>query len=310
MKHFASFFGLDKDAGLTTFDLADIYGPAEDYVGSFSRGPIRSSLAQDCQFFTKWVPRPQSTITRKEVESAIDRSLERMKRDSVDLLQFHWWEYENHYYLEALAGLMYLQQKEKIRNLGLCNFDTKHLSLCLEQEAPIVSNQVSYSTLDTRPAELMTPVCLENNVQLLCYGTLLGGFLSSFWLGKSEPRLEAELTNISLRKYLPWIELWGGWALFQELLRTLQSIAQKHNVSLSTIALRWVLDQPAVGGVIVGVRFGLRDHIADNIKLFQVQLDEEDRARIQDVQSKARNKGRALMLTLGDCGGEYRRRQR
>ena len=64
------------------------------------------------------------------------------------------------------------------------------------------------------------------------------------------------LNNVSLRKYLPWIRLWGGWELFQELLRALRAVATKHGVSLSNVALRWVLDQPAVGGVIVGIRCG------------------------------------------------------
>ena len=77
------------DSGFTTFDLADIYGPAEDYVGYFSKGRLASSVAKDCQFFTKWVPMP-GAITRSEATSAIDKSLKRMNTDQLDLLQFHW----------------------------------------------------------------------------------------------------------------------------------------------------------------------------------------------------------------------------
>ena len=51
-------------------------------------------------------------------------------------------------------------------------------------------------------------------VKLLVYGALLGGFLSEKWLRKPEPAMES-LSNVSLRKYLPWIGYWGGWALFQ-----------------------------------------------------------------------------------------------
>lgn len=81
----------------------------EDYVGAFVKGSLSSSSnAKECQFFTKWVPRPQD-ITRKIVVEAIDRSLGnysitnniiilyliilhigRMNVDSLDLLQFHW----------------------------------------------------------------------------------------------------------------------------------------------------------------------------------------------------------------------------
>jgi len=73
--------------GLVTFDLADIYGPAEDFVGAFKRSS--RSVAEECQFFTKWVPRPQD-ITREITQSAIERSMSRMNTERLDLLQLHW----------------------------------------------------------------------------------------------------------------------------------------------------------------------------------------------------------------------------
>jgi hypothetical protein len=72
-----------------------------------------------------------------------------------------------------------------------------------------------------------------------CLGRLSriqGGFLSSAWLNKPMPARES-LTNVSLRKYLPWIVLWGGWDLFQELLNVLDVIAKKHSVSISNVAV-------------------------------------------------------------------------
>ena len=290
--------------GFTTFDLADIYGPAESYVGEFCSGPKSSSLSQECQFFTKWVPRP-GPVDQQTVTAAIDRSLRRMRKEQLDLLQFHWWEYDNKYYYDAMAGLMNLRDAAtpKIRNIGLTNFDTEHMLDLIEQDAPIVSNQVSFSVLDTRPLRQMVPASLQKNVKLLCYGTLLGGFLSDKWLNKPAPDPNA-LTNVSLRKYLPWIYFWGGWELFQELLRTLKSIAEKHSVSISNVAVRWVLQQEAVGGAIVGIRLGYSDHVKDNLRLFSFALDDEDLERINAVTKKSRD----LYAVFGDCGGEYRRR--
>eukprot|EP01038_Epipyxis_sp_PR26KG_P010504 gene10504-14116_t len=294
------------DNGFTTFDLADIYGPAEDYVGQFSKGRLASSLAKECNFFTKWVPRPE-LITRKIAEEAIDKSLTRMNKENIDLLQFHWWDYENKYYYDAIGQLMALQQEEKISNIGLTNFDTEHMIDLMDQSAPIVSNQVSFSVLDTRPLRLMTKQCEQRNVKLLCYGTLLGGFISPNWLGKKEPNKDSPIiqNNVSLRKYLPWIQYWGGWQLFQELLTQLNEIAQKHSVSLSNVAVRWVIDQPAVGGAIIGARLGLIDHILDNKKVFSFQLDNDDINKIAIIQKK----GKDLFDIFGDCGSEYRRRR-
>lgn len=242
---------------------------------------------------------------------AIDKSLYRMKREYIDLLQFHWWDYSNKYYYNAMDGLMHLQQLEKISNIGLTNFDTTHMKDLIDQDAPIVSNQVSYSILDTRPSIEMEKFCVKNNVKLLCYGVLLGGFLSSKWLGVPEPNYD-DLKNVSLRKYLPWIRIWGGWGLFQQLLMVLNTVAKKHDVSISTVAMRWILDQPAVGAVLIGNRFGMSqqtNHIADNAKVFSVNLDEADREMIREVQSKSNSNGRALYNTFGDCGGEYRYRR-
>ena len=68
--------------------------------------------------------------------------------------------------------------------------------------------------------------------------------------------------------------------------------------------VRWVLDQEAVGGAIVGVRFGYKEHIADNRKTFSFTLDNDDLAAINAVQSKSRD----LYTVYGDCGQEYRNR--
>lgn len=65
-----------------------------------------------------------------------------------------------------------------------------------------------------------------------------------------------------------------------------------------------MLDQDAVGGAIVGVRLGYKEHIKDNKKTFSFTLDESDLAAIKAVQDKSRD----LMRVYGDCGSEYRNR--
>lgn len=294
--------------GFTTFDAADIYGPAEEFVGAFRK----ASISKECQFYTKWVPRPGlDSVSRSFATEAIDKSLRRMKTDRLDLLQFHWWEYENQNYYDAMSHLMHLQEEGKIVNIGLTNIDSMHMLDLIQQGAPLVSNQVSFSVLDTRPMTFMTPACKAKGVQVLAYGTLLGGFISDFWLGQPDPsaggasrQAEAKLRNVSLRKYLPWIRYWGGWSLFQEMLQVLKTVGNKHQVSLSNVALRWVLDQQAVAGAIVGIRLGLTEHLKDNQRVFNLKLDDEDRKAIAGVQAKSRPNG--LLGVLGDCGWEYR----
>ena len=292
------------DAGFTTWDLADHYGPAEDFIGQFRRRLAERSGPQALdamQAFTKWVPSPGS-MTRQAVERAVDVSRRRMDTDTLDLLQFHWWEYRDLRYLDALEQLAALRAAGKLRHLGLTNFDTKRLEIMAQRGLPIVSNQVQYSLLDRRPEVAMAPFCQEHGIVLFTYGTLLGGLLSERYVGAPEPG-PRELTTSSLRKYKQMIDAWGGWALFQELLQAARQVADRHGVSIANVAVRAILDRPAVAGVIVGARLGLAEHLADNAGIFSFHLDAEDWARLDVVQARSRD----LFKVIGDCGDEYRR---
>ena len=293
------------DAGFTTWDLADHYGPAEDFIGEFRRQwATARGLASltDLQAFTKWVPRP-GPMSRQVVEDNIDRSLRRMDVDALDLLQFHWWDYQDDRYLEALQQLAALQQAGKIRHLALTNFDTEHLRIILDQGIKIVSNQVQYSLVDLRPARQMAQLCQERGVHLLAYGTFCGGLLSDRYLGAAEPTGPA-LATASLSKYKQMIDAWGGWGLFQELLAGLKLVADRQGVSIANIAACYILEQPAVAGVIVGARLGLSQHREDNAQVFAVAPSDADRAALAEITGR----GRDLLGLIGDCGDEYRRR--
>ena len=98
------------------------------------------------------------------------------------------------------------------------------------------------------------------------------------------------------------IDAWGGWELFQNLLATLGDVAGKYGVSIANIAVRYMLECPAVAGVIIGARLGVTDHQADNARVFDFALGQEDNEQIETILSQSRN----LYQMIGDCGDEYR----
>ncbi|MFY9794680.1 MAG: aldo/keto reductase [Candidatus Nitrosopolaris sp.] len=174
------------EAGFTTWDLADIYGPAEDFIGQFRRRLLALKGKEELdriQALTKWVPQP-GRITRSIVNENIERSLRRMSVNSLDLLQFHWWDYNNPYYMDALQYLSDLRDEGIIKQIGLTNFDTERMQIMLDSKLQIVSNQVQYSIIDRRPEVQMVPFCLKHNISLLAYGSLCGGLMSEHYLGR------------------------------------------------------------------------------------------------------------------------------
>ena len=292
------------DAGFTSWDLADIYGPAEDFIGDFRRKLSALKGEEELnkvQALTKWVPQPR-IITRSIVDESIQRSLRRMGVSSLDLLQFHWWDYNNPYYMDALKYLSDLRDKGIVKHLGLTNFDTERMQIMVDSDIQIVSNQVQYSIIDRRPEVKMIPFCIKHNISLLAYGSICGGLMSERYLGRTQPPSIADLDTLSLRKYKKMIDAWGGWALFQELLSTLNRIAQKCNVSIANVATRYILDKAAVAGVIIGARLGISDHISNNALVFNFSLDKSDYNDIEAVCTRSNN----LFETIGDCGDEYR----
>lgn len=269
------------DAGITTFDCADIYSGVEALIGRWLTRRAGGG-GVPVQVHTKYVPDIDrlKSHSRADVVRGIDRSLARLGVDCLDIVQLHWWDYDVPGYIEAASWLDALRRAGKIRCVGVTNFDQAHLREILAAGVPVVSHQVQYSVLDRRAATGMAAFCVERGITLLCYGALAGGFLSERYLGRPDP--SEPLENRSLVKYRLIIEEFGGWLRFQELLAVLHRVATRHHVGIGAVALRWVLDRPAVGGVIVGARHAR--HLAATLQACALALDDEDRAEIADVQ--------------------------
>jgi aryl-alcohol dehydrogenase-like predicted oxidoreductase len=271
------------DAGITTFDCADIYTGVEALIGDWQKRRRARGTATPVQVHTKYVPDLDRlrTHSREDVARGVERSLARLGVERIDVVQLHWWDYDVPGYVEAAAWLDDLRRAGRIRHVGLTNFDQRHLAEIGAAGIPVVSHQVQYSVLDRRPAVSLAEQCRRAGIGVLCYGALAGGFISERYLGRPEPA--APLENRSLVKYRLIIDDFGGWARFQEMLVTLAAIATRHGVTIGAVAIRWTLDQPGVCGVIVGARHAR--HLDQTLAAGTLMLDDEDRAAIARVQS-------------------------
>ena len=282
------------DAGLTTFDMADHYGSSEVIAGRFRT----DHPGRPVELLTKWVPDP-GLGSRDEVRTAVERALERTRSEAIDLLQFHAWRYSDPAWLDCMFELDSLRREGLIRHLGVTNFDTAHLAMLLHTGIPVVSNQVCFSLLDGRARGSMLELCAAHDVKVLAFGTLAGGLLTERWLGADEPGDIDALETWSQMKYARFVDTAGGWAPYQRLLRAVKSVADRHGVSMANVASRAVLEEPGVGGVIIGARLGASQHVQDNLRLFSFELDEADHGELDEALS-------GLEAIPGDCGDEYR----
>ncbi|MEM8917174.1 MAG: aldo/keto reductase, partial [Pseudomonadota bacterium] len=230
-------FAAFVSAGITTFDCADIYTGVEELYGQALR-QIASShgveAARSVNIHTKYVPDRSTlaSLTEANTRQIITRSLQRLGRERLDLVQFHWWDYQTPGMEDALGHLALLQGEGLIRHIGVTNFGRAQIE-AIAGQVDLVSAQIQFSLLDRRPAGAFAETARHNQVHLICYGVLAGGFLTDAWLGKPDPGFTFE--NRSLVKYRLMIEEFGGWDAFQAFLQSLGAIADRHDVDIAAV---------------------------------------------------------------------------
>lgn len=272
-------FHMLAEQGFTTFDCADIYTGAEEFLGKFVQQLKNGSgiSPNDIQIHTKYVPDINilRDVDYQYTEKIIDRSLKRQNREVLDLVQFHWWDYDVPGCIETAGDLYRLKEKGKIRNIAVTNFDTKHLADLLDAGIPIVSCQTQYSVIDRRPEKGLLDYCKSKGISLLCYGTLSGGLLAEKWISITsiEPDTRSHV------KYLQVIEDTLGWDGYHELLQMLNRIAANYSVNIANVATKYILSQQGVGATIVGVRNS--KHVESNVNIFRFKLSGTDLEEIK-----------------------------
>jgi aryl-alcohol dehydrogenase-like predicted oxidoreductase len=276
------------EAGISTLDFGDIYVGVEELIGRALKD-LQSRYGQSArnmvQLHTKYVPNEKSlsTYDPRDVSAIVNRSLGRLGVDQVDLVQFHWWNYEANHYLDAMRELFALKDEGKIRHIGITNFDTAKTKEFTDAGFKPASTQVQYSLLDHRVELSLRKYCIDNGIGIIAFGTVAGGFISERFLGASEPNEFATRSNV---KYKLIIEDFGGWDLFQELLRVLDQIAKNHQSDIASISSAWTLQQPGVKAVIVGARN--QDHLNRNLAIPNIVFTESELSAVNSVLAQSK----------------------
>ncbi|CAN7364155.1 aldo/keto reductase [Phenylobacterium sp. LjRoot225] len=292
-----SFAILDAAAegGVDFIDTADVYplggdltsvGRTEEIVGKWLSGRRhRHVLATKCVGRTGPDPWDQG-MSRKHVLDAIDASLRRLGTDYVDLYQLH--AYDSTTPLdEALEALDAVVRSGKARYVGVSNWPAHKVARALGRAelkslAPIVSVQPRYNLLFRSFERDLLPMCAEEGIAVIPYNPLAGGFLT----GKHTAGPAAEGTRFTLGK---------AGAMYQdrywhdrqfEAVEALRGLAADAGVSLATLAVGWVLANPAVTSPIIGA--SKPEQLADSLIAARAPLPDDLKARLDALTSEWR----------------------
>lgn len=246
------------DAGINLIDTAPAYGLglAEEIVGKAVKGR-RSKVILATKFGLVWhskhgryrfhqdgIPVYQF-LESASIRYEIEQSLKRLQTDYVDLYQIHWQDGKTPI-AEIMATLLDLKREGKIRAIGVCNVSATELD-AYHRSGPVDSDQEEYHMLDRDPEADSWPYCREHGIAALAYSPLAQGLLTGkLGLNRQFPegdlRRDYERFSLDNRKKV---------AAF---LDTLQSIANKHQISLGQLAIAWTISGGSATHALVSVR--------------------------------------------------------
>src|SRR4051794_13593989 len=235
------------EAGITLFDTANVYGrgAAETAWGEILSDYPRDSYVLATKAYFPMGPRDRG-LSREQIHKQIDGSLQRLRTDYVDLYQCH--RYDDTVPLEETMGaLTEVVQAGKARHIGFSEWpaDRIEAALALPGVAKFVSSQPQYSALWRKPEADVIPVCEAHGVTQIVWSPLAQGVLTGKYRPGEKPPADSRAANRAMNRF---IKQW----LRDETLEAVQGlrpIAEDAGVSLSQLALAWVLHRPNVSAV-------------------------------------------------------------
>ena len=267
------------DAGITFFDTAEGYRNSERVLGrglkeSRNKAVIATKVGG-------------GHLSAADLPKACEQSLKNLQTDYIDLYQIHW---PNHNIpiAETAGALSRLRDQGKIRAIGVCNFACGDLGDLLAV-AEIVTNQLPYSLLWRVIEREIQPMCLENEIGIICYSPLMQGLLTGRYASVDEVPDGLARTRLYShdRPMARHGEIGCETEVFNALAK-IRSVAAEAGVTMAEMALAWVRQQPGVTSLLVGAR--TPEEVRWNLPSVALTLSNDLLKRLSEIAEGVKNK--------------------
>ncbi|MEM6334135.1 MAG: aldo/keto reductase [Planctomycetota bacterium] len=278
--------GLDDDAGIATirhaidvginfFDTAPGYG---DGASEIQLGKALHGIPRDRVVIANKINTP--TLCADDVYAECEKSLERLQTDYMDLYQIHW--PKNVVPIdETLSAMEDLVKQGKVRVLGVCNFGVEDLAAAMEI-SDLATNQIAYSLLARAAEYEVRDLCVQHGAGILCYSPVAQGLLTGRFSHADEvPEERARTRMFSKDRPQSRHDEPGCEAEAFEAIAGISRVCQRLDVSMSDVALAWLLHQPGVSAVLAGS--SRKSQVEQNAAAADIELSAADLAELDEL---------------------------
>jgi aryl-alcohol dehydrogenase-like predicted oxidoreductase len=260
-------------------DTANVYGrgAAEEFLGEALADRPRDSYVLATKLYFPMSDTDRG-LSRAQVEKQIDASLARLRVDYVDLYQCHRYD-ENTPLEETMQALTEVVRSGKARYLGFSEWTAEQIQAALDMPGveKFVSSQPQYSIIHRKPEEDVIPLCAANGISQIVFSPLAQGVLTGKYKVGQQPPQDSRAASEEM-----------GWAMGRFLtdevigaVERLRPIADGLGITMSQLALAWVLREPNVASAIVGA--SRPSQVDDNAAASGIELDTATLAAIDEA---------------------------
>lgn len=267
------------DCGINLIDTANVYGKgaAETFLGAALAGRSRDSYVLATKLYFPMTD-TDSGLSAAQVHKQIDDSLQRLRTDYVDLYQCHRYDPDTPLE-ETMQALDEVLKAGKARYIGFSEWTAPQIQAAMDigGGASFVSSQPQYSMLWRDPETEVIPLCTDNGIGQIVWSPLGQGVLTGKYKPGSELPADSRAANPLMNQFMDRL-------LDDSLLAAvdnLRPLADDLIISLSQLALAWVLREPNVSAAIVGA--SRPEQVEENAAASGIQLDDETLSAIDEA---------------------------